>query len=188
MKRLSPPRWMEAILLLTLPQRDRESVAGDLHEEYRAMKLSQLGRLRADLWYARQVLSFLPHHVAAVFARTPVLMLLSGFTGLCGLWLGVQGLRHRHPGLVLSEVISGIIVLQAAITLTALCFRPVTLLRRTALAGTLGLLWLASKALIGTLRGNDFEGYILLIALLLFVQAVLTVRSVPEWRATRADS
>ena len=187
MKRFSPPRWMEAILLLTLPQRDRETVAGDLGEEYHAVKLPQLGHLRADLWYGRQVLSFLPHHVAAVFARSPVLILLSGFTGLCGLWLGVQGLRHRHPGLVLSEVISAIIVVQAALTLIALCYRPVTLLRRTAIAGTLALAWLASKALIGTLRGNDFEGYILLIALLLFVQAVLTWRSVPEWRSSRAN-
>ena len=185
MKQSTAPCWMEPILLLTLPLRDRESIAGDLHEEFHSAKLPELGRTRANFWYARQVVSFLPHHVAAVFANTPALMLLCGFTGMCGLWLGMQGLRHRHPGLVLSEIISGIIVLQAVITLLALCYRPVTLLRRTSIAGTLALVWLASKALIGTLRGNDLEGYILLIALLLLVQVALTMRSVPRWNSAR---
>ena len=182
MKRLLPPRWMEAILLLTLPPRDRETIAGDLHEEYQAERLPQSGRVRADLWYARQLLSFLPHHTAAVFADHPALMLLCSFTGLCGLWLGAMSLRLRHPGFVESEMISLIIVLQAAMTLIALCYRPVTLFRRLTTCGTLGLAWLAWKAMIGTVQGAHFEGYILLIAILLLVQAGLTMRSVPAWR------
>ena len=186
MKRLSPPRWMEAILLLTLPARDRESVAGDLHEEYGAVKLPRSGRLRADLWYARHVLSFLPHHLAAVFTNSPALLLLCGFTGLCGLWLGAMGLRLRHPGFVESEMISLLIVLQAAMTIVALCFRPVALIRRITVCGTLGLAWLAWKAMVGTLRGAHFEGYILLIAILLVIQAGMTLRSVPEWHSTTA--
>jgi hypothetical protein len=185
MKCLSPPRWMEAILLLTLPPRDRETVAGDLHEEFNALTV-QAGGLRADLWYARQVLSFLPHHVAAVFANSPALMLLCGFTASCGLWLGAMGLRLRHPGFVEGEMISLIIVLQAAITVIALCFRPVTSVRRTAVCGTLLLAWLAWKALIGTLRGAHLEGYILLIAILLLMQAGMTLRSVPKWRSNPA--
>jgi hypothetical protein len=185
MKRSTAPCWMEPILLLTLPPRTRESVAGDLHEEFHA-RLLQSGRLRANFWYARQVVSFLPHHAAAVFARSPALMMMCGFAGLCGLWLGAMGLRHPHPGLVESELISLIIVLQAAITIVALCYRPVTFVRRFSVCGTVGLAWLAWKALVGTLRGAHFEGYILLIAILLLVQAVLTMRSVPDWQSRRA--
>ncbi len=181
MKNSSPPRWMESILLLTLSQRDRDSIAGDLHEEYRLVKLPRLGRLHANVWYARQVLSFLPHHLAAVFAQSPVLLLICGFTALCGLWLGAMGLRLKHAGYIEGEFISTIIVLQAVLTALALCFRSLRLLRRTALVGTLAIIWLAAKALIATFTGTHFEGYILLIALLLLVQAALTMRSLPDW-------
>ena len=185
MKQSTAPGWMEAILLMILSPRDRESIAGDLHEEFQTTAVRS-GPLRAQLWYARQVLSFLPHHVAAVFASSPALVLLCGFTALCGIWLGAMGLRLRHPGYGEGELIAAIIVLQAAITTIALCFRPITLLRRSAVAGSLGLVWLGWKAMIGTLRNAHFEGYILLIAILLLVQSGMTLRCVPEWHSTRA--
>ena len=50
------PRWAEATLHIVLPARDRESVAGDLLEEYREAVLPEQGRFRARLWYWRQVL------------------------------------------------------------------------------------------------------------------------------------
>ena len=186
MKRSLAPRWMESILLLMLPPRDRDSVAGDLHEEFNG-RLAQMGRLRANLWYARQVLSFLPHHVATVIARSPALIALSGLTGLYGSWFVTTGLRHRHPGHAEGLIIAAIILLQAVVTMFALCFRPVTLLRRTAVAGTMAPIWLASKALIATVRGAELEGYVLLIAMLLLVQVALTLRSIPEWNSARAS-
>jgi hypothetical protein len=54
----SPPRWLERILLLFVPERDRETISGDLLEEYREGRLPQLGSLRANLWYLRQCASF----------------------------------------------------------------------------------------------------------------------------------
>jgi hypothetical protein len=52
-----PPRWAEALLRLWLAPRDRDSIAGDLLEEYREVILPARGRFRARLWYLRQVLS-----------------------------------------------------------------------------------------------------------------------------------
>jgi hypothetical protein len=52
-----PPRWAEAILRLLLNSRDRESVSGDLLEEYRETIVPALGSA-ADRWYVRQVASF----------------------------------------------------------------------------------------------------------------------------------
>jgi len=53
-----PPRWAEAILRLLLNPKDRESVSGDLLEEYRETIVPALGSA-ADRWYVRQVASFL---------------------------------------------------------------------------------------------------------------------------------
>lgn len=54
----APPAWAEAALCLLLRPRDRESVSGDLLEEYRHAIVPALGR-RADLWYLRQVVWYL---------------------------------------------------------------------------------------------------------------------------------
>lgn len=53
-----PPRWAESLLRLLLKPEDRESVSGDLLEEYRETIVPTLGSA-ADRWYVRQVASFL---------------------------------------------------------------------------------------------------------------------------------
>lgn len=53
-----PPRWAEAILRVLLKPEDRESVSGDLLEEYRETIVPALGSA-ADRWYTRHVASFL---------------------------------------------------------------------------------------------------------------------------------
>jgi hypothetical protein len=53
-----PPRWAEAILRSLLDPDDRDSVSGDLLEEYRESIVPALGSA-ADWWYVRQVASFL---------------------------------------------------------------------------------------------------------------------------------
>jgi hypothetical protein len=52
-----PPRWAESLLRLLLKPEDRESVSGDLLEEYRETIVPTLGPA-ADRWYVRQVASF----------------------------------------------------------------------------------------------------------------------------------
>src|SRR5262245_365413 len=59
MSQTRPPRWAEAILRLALDRESRESVSGDLLEEYREAIHPRRGRLGADLWYLRQVAGFL---------------------------------------------------------------------------------------------------------------------------------
>ena len=55
---LNPPAWAEAVLRVLLGPEDRESVSGDLLEEYRESVFPARGRVRADVWYARQVAGF----------------------------------------------------------------------------------------------------------------------------------
>jgi hypothetical protein len=60
-KQPSPPRWAEAMLRSLLRPADRESIPGDLLEEYRAVKRPLLGALRANIWYLEHVLSVVWH-------------------------------------------------------------------------------------------------------------------------------
>ncbi len=54
-----PPRWIERLLRMMLKPRDRDTVSGDLLEEYREEIFSAKGKFRADLWYLRQALSLM---------------------------------------------------------------------------------------------------------------------------------
>jgi hypothetical protein len=53
-----PPRWAEAILCMLLKPENRESVSGDLLEEYRDTIVPTQGRA-ADIWYINQVAWYL---------------------------------------------------------------------------------------------------------------------------------
>jgi hypothetical protein len=55
---VAPPSWAEAWLRASLPVRDRETVSGDLLEEYRAAIRPSRSQLAADLWYIGQVSVF----------------------------------------------------------------------------------------------------------------------------------
>jgi hypothetical protein len=54
----NPPVLPQALLHLLLPVEVRESVVGDLLEEYRDSRVPTMGRFRANLWYWRQVCGF----------------------------------------------------------------------------------------------------------------------------------
>jgi hypothetical protein len=55
----NPPRWAEAMLRSLVRPSDRESISGDLLEEYRAARRPTLGALRGNIWYIKHVLSVL---------------------------------------------------------------------------------------------------------------------------------
>ena len=57
-----PPRWAEGLLRTMLPARDRESVSGDLLEEYCESVAPLGGRAMANRWYVRQVASVIVRH------------------------------------------------------------------------------------------------------------------------------
>ena len=161
--------WM---LLLLLSEEDRETVVGDLVEERRA-RTDEYGYFRAQLWYAVQILSFMPVAVASRLSQHVTLTLFCLFTTLAGTWLGVMDLRLRHPGYISREGIALMIVLEAILTLCALVVR-LPALRVLSMTGTAGILWLAGHAFYGLALGEHFEGYILLIALALTIQSALT--------------
>lgn len=53
-----PPEWARSLLDLVTSARERESVLGDLLEEYSEAILPARGQTAADWWYARQVWGF----------------------------------------------------------------------------------------------------------------------------------
>lgn len=170
-----PPRWLELMLLRLLPERDRQAVSGDLLEEFEEQVQVRGSRLGAIIWYTRQILSFVPAWLGLQSKLRVFLLSVCSFTALSGLWLGAMGFRLKHPGHVEGEVISGIIVSQALLTIAALWLRRMSILLDLSAIGCLALFWLASKALKGIIDGSNFEGYILLIALALVVQAISTL-------------
>lgn len=54
----TPPRWAESVLRLVLTPQDRETVSGDLLEEYRDSVLPSRGERGADVWYTLAVLRY----------------------------------------------------------------------------------------------------------------------------------
>lgn len=175
MTKEQPPRWLERILQCLLPERDRQTVSGDLLEEFREQVQARRSRFRAIIWYACQILSFAPEWLSLQSKLRHFLLLVCSFTALSGLWLGVMGIRLRHPGYVEGEIIAGIIVSQALLTMAALWLRRIPILLNLSAIGCLPLFWLSGKALKGIIDGSNFEGYILLIALALVVQALSTL-------------
>jgi hypothetical protein len=135
-----------------------------------------------------QVLSFVPRRIEAVLLQGHALKLLCFCTALAGGWLGMMNLLLRHPGYRSQIVIAATIVSQASLTLAALRLHRYRTLRVIAMVGSVAILWLAGIALKATIGGAHLEGYVLLIALALIVQAVLTVLTLPRARVTRGKS
>jgi hypothetical protein len=52
-------KWADVVLRLLVRRRDRETISGDLLEEYREHVRPTSGPWAARLWYVRQVLSFM---------------------------------------------------------------------------------------------------------------------------------
>jgi hypothetical protein len=53
-----PPPWAETLLRVVLKRSDRDSVSGDLLEQYRDSIEPSHGRARANRWYVRQVVGY----------------------------------------------------------------------------------------------------------------------------------
>ena len=101
---LNPPRWAEALLRSLLRPSDRESISGDLLEEYRAVRRPARGALRANVWYVEQALSVLWHViqpcVLAIVALTLLARMIKSSSGggyvLYGSLVQAPGLSLLH--------------------------------------------------------------------------------------------
>jgi hypothetical protein len=104
-KEPSPPRWAEAILRSLLRPADRESISGDLLEEYRAARRPALGPLRANFWYGRHVLSLLWHLIRTCALALMGVNVLRVLLGVLGHGLLGSGRPETGPLALLARVL-----------------------------------------------------------------------------------
>ena len=142
-----PPRWAEWMVRVLLKPRDRETVTGDLLEEYREVILPARGRLRALLWYLVQVL---------ILVNSVAFGIVLG-TGI-GVWILVDTamapLAEDTP-LLVGSMFGGMLVLFAVQGFAARRRggREVDAVQAGAIAGTMTM---AIFCLFGIVRVNVF--------------------------------
>ena len=132
-----PPYWAEWIVRALLKPRDRETVTGDLLEEYREVILPARGHLRAVLWYLAQMLILVNSVTCGIVLGTGIgvwilvdtamaplaedtpLLVGSMFGGMLVLF-GVQGfVARRRGGRAIDSVQAGAIA--GALTMAIFC-------------------------------------------------------------------
>ena len=120
MNHQGPPRWAEFLLKRLLPVRDRETVTGDLHEDYAEFMVPQFGRLRANFWYLHQISSIARRCIGEGGTMTKLLSLTSAVTLLCGCWLAFMEVLLRHPGFAARSAVALLIAAAGLATLLVL--------------------------------------------------------------------
>lgn len=170
-----PPRWLERALVLLLAPRDRQTIPGDLWEEYREEKLPTLGPARANYWYLRQVMSFAAIQIRKGGTVKQLLVLVSFFTAAAGVWLGVMENVLRHQGYAERSVMAACIALQSLGTLLVLLSSGGSALRKPVMAGAVAMALLGVSAIFKIARAEHFEGFVLVIGAALLVQGGLTL-------------
>jgi hypothetical protein len=180
----APPRWLEHILMRILPIRDRDTVSGDLLEEYREEKVSRLGPLRANIWYLRQVLSIL---CARSFGGAPMkvhLLWMSMFTAACGVWLGFMEHVLKHPGYAARTAIAAYIVVEGLATFLLIVLNGGAIYRVFVAMIAISVAILGGAAINRTLQAPHFEGFVLVIGCALIMQGLLTLAVVLSGRTS----
>jgi len=66
-RKTAPPPWAERLLESLLPVRDRQTITGDLREEYLEVILPTYGPLRAHFRYLRQLSSIASRSLVSYF-------------------------------------------------------------------------------------------------------------------------
>ncbi len=168
-----PWRWAEALLERLLPESARETIAGDLREECVEGIEPRRGRLRAQFWYVRQVAGFIPWFIREGGSMGKALMTLSAVVLACACWLAVMETILRHEGYAgrIAEA-AGIAAICSATILVKMLHAGVVVERWLWLgAGT--LIVLGTTAFLHNERAAHFEGFAMVISLLLMAQGVL---------------
>ena len=170
-----PPEWLERILLIFVSARDRESIAGDLLEEYREERLPRLGSLRANSWYLRQSMSFAAVRITGGPRLRQVLTALCLFIVAAGIWLAVMENILKHNGYPGRSAVATCIVVQGLATLFALVIPGHAVFRAVVVTGAAGIVALGVWAVVRIWQSEHFEGFVLVIGLALIVQGSLTM-------------
>ena len=177
----TPPRWAEILLERMLAARDRETVAGDLREEYAESIVTQRGRLAADLWYLRQVASFLPVVITRGRSMKKTLLCVSFFTFASTCWLTLMEMVLRHLGYLLRAGASVLIALISLATISILLAKSGARGERWLWTGAVTLIGIGGQAFLRNSRAAHFEGFVFLISAALLFQGVLMLL----WSPTR---
>ena len=176
-----PPRWAESLLKHVLNPRDRESIPGDLLEEYREERLSNLGRERANLWYIRQMLGIAFFQVFKASPRKRLLICLCFLTLVASAWFGfMETVLHDetalyHPG---SDIRIGwalFLAFASFVTILYLVLPGNSHLRIGVSMGAVFVLGQGISAILAVIRSAHFEGYFLLYGVALSLQLVLSI-------------
>ncbi len=166
---------LEFVLRWCLTERDRETISGDLLEEYREAMLPQFGHLRANLWYMRQLISFFAVRSFGGPTSRAFLTWTSTFTALAGVWLAVMENVLKHPGHTERSALAAFIVIEALATvLLLICLRLANfkvIVELSAVA--VGLV--GAAALIRIINAPHFEGFVFLIGSALIVQGAMAI-------------
>jgi hypothetical protein len=169
----TPPPWAEVLLERLLATRDRETVAGDLREEYAELIVPQRGKLSADLWYLRQVSSFLPGFVCRRGPVKKTLLPVSFFTFASTCWLTLMEVMLRHPGYLLRVGVSVSIAFISLATISILIAKSGVRGERWLWAGAVPLIGIGGQAFLRNAQAAHFEGYVFLISAALLFQGAL---------------
>jgi hypothetical protein len=158
----APPDWAEAFLRLALKYDDRDSVSGDLLEEYRERVRGGATEAACDAWYVRQVAGFIVRatwlwallfsvpYVARgaydwlvpttyFYTRSAVTTRVAVATLLCvGLWAGWRS-RSIAAAIFVTAVVSQIAAVLSVIGVSILLLAFYSTAVRTAIDGSGGL-------------------------------------------------
>ena len=167
-----PPHSAERLLQQLVGSSKGESIVGDLREEYIESKLPERGRVRANWWYLRQVASFAAWPPGRR-RSSRLLTVASLFTSACMIWLGVMEMLLHHPGYLARA--SAWIGIAAVCAVAALAPRLSlsTRIERCFWPAGLGLVVFGLSAFVQNARAAHFEGYALVISLVLMLEGFL---------------
>lgn len=169
----TPPRWAEVLLERLLPECIRETVVGDLHEEYIESALPRKGRFGASLWYLRQVASFATWSLKEGSSMGKMLVAVSLFTLACTCWLALMETLLRHPGYPARIGEALLIAIIAATTILVRMLHLGIRGERWLWAGAVVLIGIGAEAFIRNAQAAHFEGFVFIISLVLVLQGLL---------------
>jgi len=168
-----PPRWAEFLLERFLAGRDRETVAGDLREEYVESIMPRMGRLRADVWYFRHCLSFARRCASEGGPMGRLLIFSSLVTLICSCWLALMELLLRHAGFASRTAVALLIAAICVATLLARMLHLGVRRERWFWPAAVALIWFGAASFLRNARSAHFEGFVFVISLVLVLQGLL---------------
>ncbi len=172
----APPRWLESLLERLLPAHAREGIVGDLREEYIESMLPRHGRIRANFWYARHVLSFVPSALRESRGMGMLLNGTSGFTMVCMFWLAAMEMRLRHPGFGTRMAIDLCFAVTCLATFLVRRLTPPRTASESSLrAGGLLMILFGGLMFFENAHAAHFEGFVFVVSLALMLQGVVMV-------------